>query len=80
MLIPVTTTAVQVTEFAGEDEVLLINEGPSAVRFSYGASDDPEDGVLLVPGTGVITNKLERNTIQLVTDSGESQVSAIRVQ
>lgn len=80
MLIPVTTTPVQVTQFAGEDEVLLINEGPAAVRFSYGDDDDPEDGVLLVPGTGVITNRLEQNVIQLITDDGTAQVSAIRVQ
>lgn len=80
MIIPVTTTPVQVTEFSGEDEVLLINEGPAAVRFSYGNDDDPEDGVLLLAGAGVITNRLHENVIQLMTNDGTSQVSAIRVQ
>lgn len=79
MIIPVTMTPVEVAGFAGEDEVLLVNEGPSSVRFAYD-EDEAEEGVLLLAGAGVITNPLEKNTIWLVTDSGTSQVSAIRVQ
>ncbi len=79
MIIPVSTTPVQATEFGGEDEVLLINEGPASVRFAYTA-DEVEDGVLLIPGTGLITNPLEDNQIWLVTDADVAQVSAIRAQ
>jgi hypothetical protein len=79
MIIPVSTTPVQAEEFGGEDEVLLINEGPVAVRLAY-TQDEVEDGVLLVPGAGVITNPLESNQIWLVTDADAAQVSIIRVQ